>query len=399
MNLDQSSAADIEVVYAGEEPPHVYQASIFLAGPSPRAADVPSWRPQALKEITLQWRQPGTLVVFLPEARDGVRGSDFTGQLAWERVQRDRADAIVYWVPREMATMPGLSTNVEFGEDMDSGRAILGNPDSAVHVRLLQELASELKIPVADTLSKTIGLALDRIGPGAVRIGGQRDVPLLLWRTASFRSWLAAQEEAGNELRGGRIAWTFRVGQARSNVLFWAYAARMWVAAEQRVKANEVVLGRPDLSTVVAFRPAAQWLDSEVVLVREFRSPARTADGFIRELPGGSAPKTDDPRQVAADEFAEETGLRLSPDRLYPVGVRQPAGTVSAHTQAVYAVELSEAELDQLRADHAEHGNTAETERTYVEVARVVQLIHSETATVDWTTLGIITQAIHRVTP
>jgi len=282
---------------------------------------------------------------------------------------------------------------------MDSGRAVLGCPDHAAHVRLLQAHADQLKVPAAENLAKTVGLALDRIGPGAARIGGQRDVPLLLWRTPSFRAWLAAQEEAGNELLGGRIAWTFRVGPARSQVLFWAYAARVWVAAEQRVKDNEVVLGRPDLSTVVAFHPAAQWLDSEVVLVREFRSPARTGDGFIRELPGGSAPKTGDPRQVAADEFAEETGLRLSPDRLHLVGVRQSAGTVSVHTQAVYAVELSEAELDQLRADHAGHGNAAESERTYVEVARVGHLLHAEAPAVDWTTLGIITQAIHGVAP
>ena len=103
-----------------------------------------------------------------------------------------------------------------------------------------------MKAPTADRLSKTVSLALDRIGPGAARIGGQRDVPLLLWRNLSFRGWLASKEEAGNELVGGRIAWTFRVGPGLSHVLFWPYAARVWVAAEQRVKANEVRLGRPD---------------------------------------------------------------------------------------------------------------------------------------------------------
>lgn len=391
--------SDVQVVYAGEEPPEVYVASMFLAGPTPRAAEMPSWRPAAITEIVAQWRRPGTLVVFIPETRDGVRSSDYTGQLNWERTHRDRSDEIVYWVPRDMNVFPGLSTNVEFGEDMDSGRTVLGCPDHAAHVRLLQAHADQLKVPVADTLAKTVSLALDRIGPGAARIGGQRDVPLLLWRTPSFRSWLAAQEEAGNELLGGRVAWTFRVGPTRSHVLFWAYAARVWVAAEGREKANEVVLGRPDLSTVVAFRPASQWLDSEVVLVREFRSPARTADGFIRELPSGSAPTTGDPRQMAADEFAEETGLSLSAGRLHPVGVRQPAGTVSVHAQAVYAVELSDTEIEQLRADHVHHGNADETERTYVEVARVGDLLHSAPPTVDWTTLGIIAQAIHGVSP
>ena len=395
MTTSMSAASDVQPVFAGEEPPGTYVASIFLAGPSPRAAEVASWRPEALREITMQWRQPGTLVVFVPEARNGARASDFTGQLDWERINRDRADEILYWVPREMGTLPGLSTNVEFGEDMDSGRAVLGCPEQAVHVRLLQELADELKAPVADTLAKTVSLALDRIGPGAARIAGQRDVPLLLWRTASFRAWLAAQEEAGNELVGGRISWTFRVGPSRSHVLFWAYAARVWVTAEQRVKDNEVVLGRPDMASVVAFRPATSWLDTAIVLVREFRSPARTPDGFIRELPGGSAPQAGDVRQMAVDEFAEETGLRLSPTRLQPVGARQPAGTLSSHTQAVYAVELTEAELAELRSDRARHGNDEETERTYVEVARVGDLLQPGNAMVDWTTIGIITQAVH----
>ena len=102
---------------------------------------------------------------------------------------------------------------------------------------------------------------------------------------------------------------------------------------------------------------------------------------------------------MAADELAEETGLRLSPDRLHPVGVRQLADTLSDHTQAVYAVELSEAEANELRADHAGHGNVAETERTYVEMACAGHLLHSETPVVDWTTLGIITQAIHASRP
>ncbi|MBP5935371.1 NUDIX hydrolase [Streptomyces sp. LBUM 1476] len=389
------AAGDVQPVFAGEDPPGTYVASIFLAGPTPRTAEVPSWRPQALREITGQWRQPGTLVVFVPEARDGKRAGDYTGQLDWERVSRDRADEILYWVPRDMDVLPGLSTNVEFGEDMDSGRAVLGVPDHAVHIRLLRSLADTLTVPTANTLPKTVALALDRIGPGAARAGGQRDVPLLLWRTMSFRAWLDAQEEAGNELLGGRVAWTFRVGPGRTHVLFWAYAARVWVAAEERVKANEVVLGRPDMSTVVAFSPASHWLDSEVVLVREFRSPARTPDAYIRELPCGSAPTGGDPRQVAVDEFTQETGLSLSPARLHLVGVRQPVGTVSAHTQAVYAAELTEAELTALRSDRARHGNDEETEHTYVEVVRIGDLLQPGHPMVDWTTIGIITQAVH----
>ncbi|MFE9424225.1 nucleoside 2-deoxyribosyltransferase domain-containing protein [Kitasatospora sp. NPDC006697] len=386
----------VHPVYAGEEPPNTYHAAVFLAGPTPRSADVPSWRPDALAVLTRQWRHPGTLVVFIPETRDGTRSSDYQAQLEWECRQRDRADEIIYWVPRAMGTMPALSTNVEFGHDLTSGRVVLGCPESADHVQLLQVLADTHDVPTAGLLPETVALALHRIGAGAARGGGRRDVPLLLWRVPTFRSWLAAQEEAGNVLLGGRTSWTHRVGRARETVLFWAFAARLWVASEQREKSNEVVLGRPDLSTVVACRPAPDPLDTEIVLVKEFRAPARTPDAFVRELPGGSTTVAGDPRQTAASEFAEETGLRLSPDRLHFVAARQPVSTLSAHTQTVYAVELSEAEINRLRADASSHGAAEETERTYVEVVRLGDLLSPAPDTqrvVDWTTVGIICQA------
>lgn len=51
---------EITVVYAGEEPPEEWSASLYLAGPTPRSTEVSSWRPQALAEIQQHWssREP-----------------------------------------------------------------------------------------------------------------------------------------------------------------------------------------------------------------------------------------------------------------------------------------------------------------------------------------------------
>ncbi|MER7688241.1 NUDIX hydrolase [Streptomyces sp. NPDC097610] len=381
-----TAPSDVQPVYAGEEPPEIYTASLYLSG----APLDPESSRLIVNEATLQWRQSGTLVVFLPHARGGTPHRDAAGRLEWDRTQRARADEILHWHPQSPAA-EGWPEG-----DLDDGRSVLGCPDGAApDGRRLRLLAEDLKVPIAESLPQAIALALERIGPGAPRAAGQRDVPLLLWRTPSFRAWLASQEDAGNTLLGGRISWTFRVGPHRSHVLLWAYAVRIHVAAEDRVKGNEVVLGRPDLTSVVACRPAPRWQDTEIVLVREFRSPARTPDAYIREVPGGSSAKPGDPRHTAAAEFTEETGLPLSPARLHLVGTRQAAGTLSAHTQTAYAVELSTHELEQLRADTTSHGNADETEHTHVEVARLADILRPDGPhAVDWTTLAVILQAV-----
>ena len=51
----------ITLVYTTETPPDTYDAAIFLAGPSPRDDNVPSWRPEALR--LLEERRISSLVV------------------------------------------------------------------------------------------------------------------------------------------------------------------------------------------------------------------------------------------------------------------------------------------------------------------------------------------------
>ncbi len=368
----------IAVVYAREEPPDRWDTAVFLAGPTPRSPGVPSWRPDAIAELGRRWREPGRLVVFVPEDRHG-RYPDYEGQVDWEERCLHLSDEVVFWVPRDPATMPAFTTNVEWGAWHDSGRAVFGAPPEAPGNRYLLHYAAKFGVPTAADLGGTVAAALDRIGAGAPRSGGEREVPLLLWRDEAFQSWYAGQRDAGNVLLGARVVFRFDV--------CWGLHVRVRVTAEDRVKDNEVVIGRPDVSVVVLYRRGATLDDTEVVLVREFRSPC--AAGFVREAPGGSG--RGGPVRTALAEVAEETGLALAPGRLRAHGARQVNATLSAHRAHLFSAEVTADELERLRAS-GPHGVAADGERTYVEVTTFGRLRREPP--VDWANLGMITEVL-----
>ncbi|CRK56135.1 unknown [Alloactinosynnema sp. L-07] len=380
--------SEVVRVHAGEDPPAEWTASLFLAGPTPRSPEVPSWRPAALAEIERTWDRPGKLVVFIPEPRGAV-WPVYDDQRTWELHWGDRADVVLFWIARGPG-MPALTTNDEFGRWKDSGRVVLGTPPDAERVRYQREYAREAHVPLSDTLPDTIAAAMKSIEDGASRRGGARDVPLLVWRTPSFQHWLRAHEAAGNDLRGGRLEWTFRVGPDRDIVFLWAFHAQIHVAAEDRVKTNEIVLSRPDVAAVLAYRRAPELMDTRVVLVREFRSPTVSPDGFVHELPSGSSHRPMPPVEVAALELAEETGLDLPLNRFRAHHARQLAATFSAHRQHLFSVELTADELD--RIDPAARGVPGHSERTYPEVWRLGDLVSDPRA--DWTTLGALMEVL-----
>lgn len=166
----------MRVVYAHEPLPASITKSIFLAGPTPRSGDVESWRPEALK-VLAKLGYDG--VVFVPEPRSGE--FEPAGHIEWEEDCLNVADCIAFWIPRVMATMPALTTNVEWGAWCDSGKVVLGTPPEAVHVGYHQYYASKYHVPVATTLEETLKLALFMVSEGAVRTGGEREVPLYIW--------------------------------------------------------------------------------------------------------------------------------------------------------------------------------------------------------------------------
>jgi 8-oxo-dGTP pyrophosphatase MutT (NUDIX family) len=379
----------VVVVHAQMQPPDWWDASVFLAGPTPRDPAVASWRPGALALLRAGWRAPGRLVVFVPEAPGGGWSGAWAAQVAWEDAWLNACDVVAFWVPRDPATLPGLTTNVEWGRWESSGKAVLGAPPDAPATRYLRHYAGVHGAPVADTLAATVAAALRAVGDGARRAGGAREVPLRVWRTPVFRRWYDAQRGAGNTLLGARLLWTFPAG---GEPFHWAVRVRVHVAAEGRVKDNEVVLARPDVVTVALYRRAPDPDDTTVVLVREFRSPGY---GYVRELPGGGVEDDDGPSGLvrrAVAEVAEETGLLLDPARLRPHGARQVVATLSAHRAHLFSAELTEDEVAGLRAAAGTaRGVAADGERTYVEVTTYGRLRRSA---VDWATLGALAQVL-----
>ena len=66
----------------------------------------------------------------------------------------------MFWVPREMNTLPGLTTNIEFGFWARSGKTVFGAPPSACDVQYMRHWCNLLDIPQADTLPATVHKAL-----------------------------------------------------------------------------------------------------------------------------------------------------------------------------------------------------------------------------------------------
>ena len=132
--------------------------------------------------------------------------------------------------------------------------------------------------------------------------------------------------------------------------------------------------------------------------MREFRSPAATTDGFIHEVPGGSSWNTEDqPQEIAVQEFSEETGFSFDPSRLRLVGTRQIAGTLYTPKAHVYALELSEDEMEVLQKRCGiPYGVEQDSERTYLEIYQLRELLHSSSNLLDWTNLGMIFSALQR---
>lgn len=374
----------METVYAYEPLPERMTKSLFLAGPTPRDSSIPGWRAEAVS-ILEGLGYDGH--VFIPEPRDGAWSEDYTDQVEWEESALHRADCIVFWVPRDLETMPAFTTNDEWGAWKYSGKAVFGAPKDAPKVRYQEYYADKLKVPMSHSLSDTLENALGFIGEGAERVGGEVSVPCYVWRQPSFQSWYQNQLDAGNYLTDARVLWQFTPGQ---QMFCWVLQVTVNVTSENRYKSNEFVLGRPDISSVILWYRAPTLAETKVVLVREFRSPARTPDCYIVEPPGGSSAKESvDELTTAVEELQEETGFYLNPSRLTAHPARQMYGTLSSVVGHMFSAEIDHSELKYFEAQEGEtFGLQEHSEITYVEIYRVEDILERQIT--DWSTLGMV---------
>jgi len=152
----------VKLVYAQEPFPEDFESSIFLAGPTPRSPKVKSWRPEA---VSILKKRGYKGIIFIPEPRDGSFGEDFdyNEQIEWEARGLELADCILFWVPRNLKTLPGFTTNVEFGLWVRSGKVVFGAPENAPKTKYLRIYADKYGIPSSDILEQTISDALNML--------------------------------------------------------------------------------------------------------------------------------------------------------------------------------------------------------------------------------------------
>lgn len=391
----------MQVVYARETLPESWSKSLFLAGPTPRSKDVLSWRPEALRLLkTLGYDG----VVFVPEDR-GMNGcaitpENYEPQIRWEHEALRHSDMIVFWVQRDFTLdadgemkFPGFTTNIEWGEQFDSGRVVLGYPNETPKMGYFRTKAQWQRVPIAHTLEETLSAALAKIGEGALREVGETCVPIDIWRTAIFQRWYAAQLKAGNRLLDANVLWTYFIGHDRERLFFWALETDMHVGLESRVFKRGIVLGRPDVSGTVLFGPDLGF-NTEVVLIREFRPAASTSDGFVHEPANGSSWDDLAPAELAAAETIEETGVAISLNRLQGLGERQLLPTLCPHRASVYFARLTKQELAAVKSRAGKpHGKTSEGEHTWIEIYTVREIFEMKgtgTHDLDWSTLGMV---------
>ncbi|KNC49767.1 NUDIX hydrolase [Thecamonas trahens ATCC 50062] len=319
----------MRIIYAQEPYPETTEpGAIFLAGPTVRLDKTPhltSWRVEAvarLEELGFQGD------VYVPEESPEMAASNvnifegYADQVEWEESGIARADVVVFWIPRDLVTLPGLTTNDEWGGLKMSGRAMLGAPPDAPKTGYQLYYARKYGAPAFDNLSDLLAAAVAAIGRGARRVGGDASAPLLLWRSPAFRAWHKALGSAGNELRDLRIEWVAPIGSSAPE--FFGISASVFVAADDAVVTQTVVL-RPDI-------------DALVLLTDEHAPRVALITGPIATLTGDPGVGT-------------SLGIKLDPSRLVRVGSGALASAAATSGQAhVFGYKLRSSEAEAVEA-------------------------------------------------
>ena len=307
----------------GEETPGSFTRAIFLT-----ATDGKPWESEAIHRLHDLGFDDGVIFVGNEKPDDGYDG--------WQSKALAFSDSIVCFVPFDSA-QPEFTTRSIVSTWAGIGKLCCG----AAKGSWVDAVVAPHGITPVRSLDELMVKAFQMVEVGALRKDAEREVPLMVWRTAAWALWYENLVAAGNRLDGARLEWTFRVGPGKAYVLFWAVHANIWVQAEGRNKSNEVVIARPDIACVLAYLPGDQMLDTEIIVIKEFRSPCRNGETFVYELPGGSSFKPNaDVLQTAADELFEECGIRVDKSRLREQGSRQAAATVTTHHVHLFSCEM-----------------------------------------------------------
>lgn len=136
--------------------PSTDQRLLYLAGPVPRKSAEPAWHDDAITECR---KAEFDATIAVPRLPAGT-SEDPDAQVVWEHAAMSRADALLFWIPRVLWELPGLTTNLEWGVWHDSGKAVLGAPAGTPRMRYLRFYAQQAGAPQAESLAETARLAV-----------------------------------------------------------------------------------------------------------------------------------------------------------------------------------------------------------------------------------------------
>lgn len=385
----------MNIVFADHPVPKNITKSLFLAGPSPREIGVLDWRHEAidyLKSINFQ----GTIFVPIPEKRfygsTDLPNWNYHTQVEWECLCRDISDIVLFWIPRSIeGKMPGFVTNIEFGEDLATGKVVYGRPPEAEKCKYLDKRMTDKGYPVFETLSSTLDHVVKILGDGAFRKDGEVYVPLFIWQSEQFQSWYANLQAAGNTLESARVH--SQVSVENNHLFSYVLAVKIWVASERRVKSNEFIFSRKDSVNVCMFHKNSE--GTHIVLVKEFRSTVNNVEGFVYELPGGSSFNPEHTVvDIVKEELHEEVGFSLDDDkRLVHVDTRQVAATFATHQVHLYKIELTQCEFEDIVAKKDQQfGNIHDGEVITIEIVNFNDIFKK---LVDFSVIGMVFSSLN----
>ena len=407
----------MKLVFADDSLPTEVTKTIFLAGPNPRYkngdAVLRTWRHDVLEELE-RIGYGGHVFIPMPIGSfygETVSGAvaDYDHQIEWEDAAMMRADVILMWVDRT-STLRGMTTNIEFGRYLDSGRLIYGRPENADGCRYLDEQIKKRRKEAYSTITAIVKEADWRLRDGAERTGGEVLVPLVIWNSKQFQDWythMFSGDSQGNELRGFDIKTILCFSNRRSKITdersLFGFAAHVniWVEREQREKSNEWIFSRTATSYVVPFYIDPKTGEYNYVLIREFRSPANNTSGYVYEFPGGSAPDESlEPLENAKQELKEETSIDIEDvSRFFIAGKRQTFATFSTNTIFTVGIQLTKEEFEkakQLSRDEVQLGaDDGERIKLFIATEKEILRADEEDVIVDWSSIGMMTAVKH----
>jgi len=358
-------------------------SSIFLAGPVPRTQTI-SWRTYA-EQYLREHNYNGT--IYNPEVSTANYENYYNEQFAWEHDKLDKSDIIVFWIPRKLKNQEalGLTTNIEFGLYAKSNKLIVGCPSDADEVKYIEKCCEENNIPYYNTLEEVLDATILMI-KNKMRSGSECDIPTFIWENEQFQNWYQAQLNAGNRLLSLKCLYNFFMPKAKK-LFLWICYAKIYISAEDRIKDNEFIISRTDMSSVVLY------YKDNIVLIKEYRTPCCNKECYVYELPGGSSINSLSAINTAKNEVLEETGINIPIERFELINSRQSMATLSAHFIHAYKVQLTVEEFNQIKKiENSIHGLHSDGEYTKLIIKNINEILNE--SLVDWNNIGIILSAL-----